>query len=569
MNKFVLRLAAFSIFSIIALTSAQISIPFSSYDLFDIEGGYCPGSILIINRKKISSPIFILSSSKSRIVDTSFLNYEYDTLPKYEFDKTETFKTKLKADSKFSQLPLSVRLKLTRIKKVSQKVNNGTRQRFSDGTIVLPRLITMLPKSELELLKGELSKKKKLFMISEALEYSKDTVSYDWGIDVSTELNTTIKKYLSVDNENSFQAEGKLHLKYNRKIYVAYKSIPLEKRHFDLINIEIAKRDSFGDPVKCFIDNDSDSFGDPKNFFVYLEKKIPEGFVKNGDDPDDNNKENVPGAKLWFRDEDGDKLGTKDISKYSRDEIEGYVLNSKDVDDGDPSIGETFGDSVTVFFDNDGDGYGNPKIFQAAVEKKIPTGYVQNGDDPDDNNKENVPGATLWYRDSDVDKFGNASILKYSVSQPEGYVSNFNDLDDTNPALGDKHEFDSLNVIIVTTGDNKDDTEPVEVSLSLNNIISCSKIWGSGNEWRKGDVQNFTLSLKPKIALSDINSTIFRLYKHPDNGQTGCGWELHVAISGHLTCNKWVKLVEWARYIGDTHETPDQKTLISINANGL
>nr|WP_128796777.1 MopE-related protein [Corallococcus coralloides] len=99
--------------------------------------------------------------------------------------------------------------------------------------------------------------------------------------------------------------------------------------------------------------------------------------------------------------------------------------------------------------DQDGDGHGSPTDFLNACA--LPDGYVSTALDCDDTNAALKPGATevcdgldnncdgqvdegvcaFWYRDADGDGFGNASDAKRGFTQPQGYVADSTDCDDT------------------------------------------------------------------------------------------------------------------------------------------
>lgn len=79
---------------------------------------------------------------------------------------------------------------------------------------------------------------------------------------------------------------------------------------------------------------------------------------------------------------------------------------------------------TTWYADQDGDGLGNVNDFVLACDQ--PEGYVGNSDDDDDSCVEPV----LWYEDLDQDGLGNAEQSLSSCVQPMGYVSNSDDSND-------------------------------------------------------------------------------------------------------------------------------------------
>ncbi len=89
--------------------------------------------------------------------------------------------------------------------------------------------------------------------------------------------------------------------------------------------------------------------------------------------------------------------------------------------------------------DNDEDGLGDPNDTKSSCTQ--PEGYVANSDDCDDTNFY-VGAGSLWYSDADEDTFGNPNVSKTDCNQPEGFVANSDDCDDTdatvNPAATDE-----------------------------------------------------------------------------------------------------------------------------------
>jgi hypothetical protein len=114
-------------------------------------------------------------------------------------------------------------------------------------------------------------------------------------------------------------------------------------------------------------------------------------------------------------------------------------------------------DATTWYYDVDGDGYGDDSV--SFVSCSAPAGYVAMGGDCDGTNAAVNPGATevcdgvdndcdgttdvgaadqsVWSIDADGDGYGSDSYSDYlaSCEQPDGYVADFSDCDDTDAAV--------------------------------------------------------------------------------------------------------------------------------------
>jgi large repetitive protein len=223
------------------------------------------------------------------------------------------------------------------------------------------------------------------------------------------------------------------------------------------------------DATAWFIDEDDDGWGDDSSETLLCE--APEGHVERGEDCDDTEQTINPDAdevcngwdddcdgevdvdavdaSLWFRDGDGDGLGTADDTVVSCEPPSGYIATSGDCDDSDASIQDA--GATLWWYDQDGDGYGSPDLVASACEK--PFGYVDNDEDCDDTNVAENPDAdeicdgddddcdgdideedaidpSTWYVDSDNDGYGSASGTTEACDQPSGYVDNTDDCDD-------------------------------------------------------------------------------------------------------------------------------------------
>ncbi len=178
-------------------------------------------------------------------------------------------------------------------------------------------------------------------------------------------------------------------------------------------------------------------------------------------------------ARAWYADLDNDSFGDPAVSTTACDSPPGYVSDSEDCADADPAIspaaseqcdgvdndcdGDTDGtDAIGTgswFADTDGDSFGDPAVSVLACG--APLGFVADATDCDDTRTDDNPaagetcdgydndcdGATdefdaidvdSWYRDSDGDTFGDATILDTACTAAPGYVADDTDCDDTN-----------------------------------------------------------------------------------------------------------------------------------------
>ncbi|MFT4623353.1 MAG: MYXO-CTERM domain-containing protein, partial [Myxococcota bacterium] len=179
------------------------------------------------------------------------------------------------------------------------------------------------------------------------------------------------------------------------------------------------------DGLLSWADLDLDGFGDPDG--PSLDCAVPDGFVENADDCDDEREEAFPGADELCNglDDDCDDLAD-----------EGVPVDAPDwYPDGD----------------EDGVGAGEP-----VTECLAPDGYVDSGDDCDDGDDTVFPGAPEqcndidddcddsvdedldlieWWTDGDDDGFGDPSTRVEDCAQPDDTVANGDDCDDTDPEV--------------------------------------------------------------------------------------------------------------------------------------
>ncbi len=179
--------------------------------------------------------------------------------------------------------------------------------------------------------------------------------------------------------------------------------------------------------------------------------------------------ENFVTSEFWL-DADNDGYGNSGISLFSCFQPDGYVDNPNDCNDSNDEINPTIPelcdgidnncndqtdegfDLLIWYMDNDNDGYGTPlTTIMSCFE---PDGYTDNPDDCNDANGSINPGASevcnnidddcsganddnlttqTYYRDNDNDGYGNPDNSLENCQQPNGYILDSSDCDDTDP----------------------------------------------------------------------------------------------------------------------------------------
>jgi parallel beta-helix repeat protein len=234
--------------------------------------------------------------------------------------------------------------------------------------------------------------------------------------------------------------------------------------------------------ITYYEDADGDGYGN--RIYHIKDTSQPEGYVTDNTDCNDNDSSVNPGAdeipddgidndcdmlfaKTYYADADGDGYGDPDVPQVATSQPVGYVTDNTDCDDTDDSINPVaeeacdsidnncdgkINDSVltTYYEDNDGDEYGNPGVSQDDCSQ--PSGYVTDNSDcndsdasinpgavefPDDGKDNNCDGLYLnsYYEDLDGDGYGNPGIIIIDTYQPEGYILEGGDCDDTDASI--------------------------------------------------------------------------------------------------------------------------------------
>jgi large repetitive protein len=215
--------------------------------------------------------------------------------------------------------------------------------------------------------------------------------------------------------------------------------------------------DGSTDSIELFIDDDGDGFGTDASMELHC--SVLDNYVLDGGDCDDDNDNIHPNqpelcsdtidnncdtfvddgtsidASLWYLDSDEDTYGDEGEILSSCSQPEGYVTDNTDCDD-----------------DND-------NIHPMADE------YCNEIDDDCDDilDNETAVDASLWYLDSDEDTYGDEGEILSSCSQPEGYVTNNTDCDDSNTNLTEVCYFGSCEELLAFDPNTPSGTYTIDV----------------------------------------------------------------------------------------------------------
>jgi len=242
---------------------------------------------------------------------------------------------------------------------------------------------------------------------------------------------------------------------------------------------ELDPKDSGGDETGRLLDADGDGY--PK-----------------AEDCDDENPNIHPNADEQCNGVDDNCDGVTPAEEFDGDG-DGFAECEGDCDDSRADIfpgaeepcdfadndcdGDIDEDGFSVFYgDGDQDGYGDPDQ-PSEPTCGAPDGYVANGEDCDDVNAQVNPAqdercstdadddcdgdvneddavdAPLWYADADEDSFGTPNYSQTSCLQPQGYVANDTDCDDT-----EKTTYPGADELCNGLDDDCDDQVPTEES---------------------------------------------------------------------------------------------------------
>jgi hypothetical protein len=125
--------------------------PFSSYKEFDLEGGYYPGSFLVIKNKSAQAPIITRERLDQVVCKKNLLAYSNPQgIPNTTLDRKKTFQTSLDVGVKYQGIDPEVKGQLQRAKNITLNVKNGKRYFIGSGGIAIQDVIYALPLEDLK-----------------------------------------------------------------------------------------------------------------------------------------------------------------------------------------------------------------------------------------------------------------------------------------------------------------------------------------------------------------------------------------------------------------------------------
>ncbi len=175
--------------------------------------------------------------------------------------------------------------------------------------------------------------------------------------------------------------------------------------------------------------------GDCNDAFESVNPRAPEvcdGLDNDCDGlADDFDSDLVDGNTSWW-DGDGDGYGTVFFTVTSCKIPQGFVPNDLDCNDEDDAINP----ETNWWLDHDLDGYGSNEAGNEWPTEQCwqPIGYINNNEDCNDN-EVGSSGLIAWYPDADGDGYGANTVVAYTCGGEDGWSQESGDCNDRNAAI--------------------------------------------------------------------------------------------------------------------------------------
>ena len=238
-------------------------------------------------------------------------------------------------------------------------------------------------------------------------------------------------------------------------------------------------------------------------------------------DDADANVDTSIGGTTFYADVDGDSYGDLASTTQSCIQPNGYVANTQDCDDSNGSINPAATEACDSI-DNDCDG----------------------DIDDDDSNVDTSIGGSIFYADIDLDSYGDLASMIQSCIQPNGYVVNTQDCDDSNGSINPAATEACDSIDNDCDGDIDDDDSNVDTSIGGTTFYADV----DGDSY--GDLASTSLScalpagyLTDSQDCNDADDTVFPGAAELCDGQNNaCSGSISVAesdddVDGYVECD--------------------------------
>ena len=280
--------------------------PMGTFEPFDLDGGYYPGSFISKKKKSVQTPIITRERLDKKVCVKKIFDFSTaQDIPNRTLDRKKTFQNSLNIGVKYQGIDPEVKGGLKKAKDIALKVNKGKRYYLASGAVALQDIIYALPLEELKIIQFELDNKRTVYLITEVIEYDDAELVFKWDKSIEAGLKVKIPQILNLGTSNQWTDGATLVAKFKSGHLVSYKAIKIGKAYKKLIKERIAFRQTHGDDKCMYIDRDGDSYGDTNSEC----KGIPANnltqfpnYVENNRDCYDENENVHPDQTQYFTD---------------------------------------------------------------------------------------------------------------------------------------------------------------------------------------------------------------------------------------------------------------------------